>query len=195
MHVTSAHLWHGQRQSLATSSARETCTAFISSVMDHFHHHLNGQGHFAPSLFFSSVKFDRIGHVLLEISFSPQDSESSSPFPRMSPSWSPDLSPPHQDRHLPDTGRFIINDAFPTLWPQDTAFFSFTCRSLHGRVLLLNHFSCSSSHPPPGMFYLAISWTFPCRGPIGPSHWRRRTLTSFSPSRHLCLVTPSNPKR
>ena len=69
MYITSARLWHGQRQSLATSSARETCTAFISSVMDHFPHHLNGQGHFTPSLFFSSVKFDKIGHILLEISF------------------------------------------------------------------------------------------------------------------------------
>lgn len=106
------------------SSAREMSTAFTSSVTVHFHHHLNSQGHFALSLFFSSVTFDRIGHVLLEISFSPQDSASSSPFPRMSPSWSPDLSPPHQGRHLPETRSFIINDVFRTRWPQGTAFFS-----------------------------------------------------------------------
>lgn len=73
------------------------------------------------------------------------------------------------------------------------SFLSLTCRSLHGWVLLLNHFSCSSSHPPPGMFCWAISWMFPCRGPTGPSHWRGRTLTSFAPSHHLCLLTPSFP--
>ena len=69
--ITSACPWHGQRQSLPTSSAREMSAAFTSSVTVHFHHHLNSQGHFALSLFFSSVTFDRIGHVLLEISFSP----------------------------------------------------------------------------------------------------------------------------
>lgn len=186
-HITSTLLWHA-RQSLATSSARETCTTFISSVTVHFHHHLNGQGHFALSLLFSSVKFDRIGHVLLELSFSPQDSASSSPFPRMSPSL------PHQGRHLPETRRFIINDAFPTLWPQDTEFFSVSHLPLPPRMSPPpNHFSCSSSHPPPGMFCWAISWMFPCRGPTGPSHWRGRTLTSFAPSHHLCLLTPSFP--
>lgn len=57
------------------------------------------------------------------------------------------------------------------------SFLSFTYRSLHGRVLLLNHFSCSSSHPPPEMFCLAVSWMFPSRGPTGTSHWRCRNLT------------------
>ena len=174
-HITSTLLWHG-RQSLATSSAREMCTAFISSVTAHFHYHLNGQGHFALSLFFSSVKFDRIGHVLLELSFSPQDSASSSPFPRMSP------SPPHQGRHLHASSLMTLFLHFDPRTPH--SFLSLTC---------CYHFSCSSSHPPPGMFCLAISWMFPRRGPTGPSHWRRRTLTSFSPSHHLCLLMPSFP--